>query len=205
MFRFKWNTFVYLGCHLSMSGYVRGRVRHICITPSHYLNQCWYIVDWTIANTCTTICIYVNAFQNIVCKMTSTINALASKWQHVHLISWLFRDCRHPYKVRNVALYICTMDLWFGSQSHRPSQLGLIVVSRVHTIIGNFYRRLATMFAHITRGLFCGEPNPGPCETYYDSFVPNRTRFIAFMHFTRYCWLTNPDRYKMDTILQTIL
>ena len=68
-----------------------GRVTHICVgnltiigsdnglsAPSHYLNQCWNIVNWTLRNkfqwNCnrnSNIFIQENAFENIVCEMAS--------------------------------------------------------------------------------------------------------------------------------------
>ena len=46
--------------------------------PSHYLNQCWNFVDWTVMNMFqwhlnrnAYIFIQENAFQNVVCKMAA--------------------------------------------------------------------------------------------------------------------------------------
>ena len=65
----------------------RGRGTHIwkCITriviwtaPSHYLNHCWNIVNWTLGNKLqwnfnrnSNIFIQENALENVVCKMAS--------------------------------------------------------------------------------------------------------------------------------------
>ena len=46
------------------------------MTPSHYLNQCWYIVNWSVRNKFKWnfdrdlyILIQENAFENVVCEM----------------------------------------------------------------------------------------------------------------------------------------
>ena len=56
-----------------------GRVTHICVgKPSHYLNKCWIIVNWTTTNKLqwnfnrnSNIFIQENAFENVVCEMAS--------------------------------------------------------------------------------------------------------------------------------------
>ena len=70
-----------------------GRVKHICISnlgyhwfrlwlvacsaPSHYLNRCWHIVDWTFGSKFQwnfyqhlNIFIQENAFEDVVCEIT---------------------------------------------------------------------------------------------------------------------------------------
>ena len=49
--------------------------------PSHYLNQCWNIVDWTLRNIFQSnfnrnwnIFIQENALENVVCKMSSILS-----------------------------------------------------------------------------------------------------------------------------------
>ena len=49
--------------------------------PSHYLNQCWNIVNWTLGNKLqwnfnrnSNIFIQQNAFENVVCKMVSILS-----------------------------------------------------------------------------------------------------------------------------------
>ena len=46
--------------------------------PSHYLNQCWNIVNWSLrnklqwnSNRCSNIFIEENTFENVVCEMLS--------------------------------------------------------------------------------------------------------------------------------------
>ena len=71
-----------------------GRVTHICVgnqislgpdnglsAPSHYLNRCWDIVNWTIRNKFqwnfnrySYIFIHENAFENVVCEMASILS-----------------------------------------------------------------------------------------------------------------------------------
>ena len=74
-----------------------GRVTHICISkpyhhwirqwpvawraPSHHLNQCWYIVNWTFRiflqwnfNQNSDIFIQENAFVSIVCEMSANLS-----------------------------------------------------------------------------------------------------------------------------------
>ena len=58
-----------------------------CMVPSHYLNQCWIIVNWTIANKfqwnfyCNSnIFSEENMFENVVCKiMLSILSQLQCK------------------------------------------------------------------------------------------------------------------------------
>ena len=74
-----------------------GRVMHICVRklttigsdngfvpwtePSHYLNQCWYIVNWTLRNMIQlnfsrnqNIFIQEKALQNDICEMASILS-----------------------------------------------------------------------------------------------------------------------------------
>ena len=72
-----------------------GRVTHICVAnltiigsdngswsaPSHYLNQCWNIVNWTLRsklqcnfNWISNIFIQENALENVVCEMASILS-----------------------------------------------------------------------------------------------------------------------------------
>ena len=74
-----------------------GRVTHICVSkltiigsdnglspgrrPSHYLNQCWDIVNQTLRNKLqwnvdrnSNIFIHENAFENVVCQMASILS-----------------------------------------------------------------------------------------------------------------------------------
>ena len=52
-----------------------------CSVPSHYLNQNWLIVNWTLRNKLqwnsnqnTKLFIHENAFENVVCKMAAILS-----------------------------------------------------------------------------------------------------------------------------------
>ena len=70
--------------------------------PSHYLNQCWNIVNWTIRhkiqwnfNQNESIFIQENAFEKIVCE----IAAILSQRQCVGLL-WFYADLlSYPYPI----------------------------------------------------------------------------------------------------------
>ena len=62
-----------------------------CSAPSHYLNQCWLIVNWTLRNKLqwnlnqnTKLFIYENAFENAVCEMA----AILSRGRWVKMYAW---------------------------------------------------------------------------------------------------------------------
>ena len=61
--------------------YYRGCVISAWTAPSHYLNQCWNIVNWTLRNKLqwkfnrnSNIFIYENAHENVVCEMASILS-----------------------------------------------------------------------------------------------------------------------------------
>ena len=65
--------------------------------PSHYLNQCWIIVNWTLRNTLqwsfnqnTNIFIYGNASENIICKMADILSKGNELTMNQHRIGWWF-------------------------------------------------------------------------------------------------------------------
>ena len=76
--------------HLSLVSHicVNGMVEHwfrwwfvACSAPSHYLNQCWFTIDWTIRNKIrcnsnqnTTIFIHKNASENIIYDTTAILS-----------------------------------------------------------------------------------------------------------------------------------
>ena len=85
-----------------------GRVTHICASkpyhhwvrhwlvawtaPSHYLNECWYIVNWTLRKKCqwninrnSNIFIQENAFVRVVCE----ISAILSRSKCVKIFSFM--------------------------------------------------------------------------------------------------------------------
>ena len=49
--------------------------------PSHYLSQCWLIVNWTLrnklqwnSNQITKLFIHQNAFENVICEMSAILS-----------------------------------------------------------------------------------------------------------------------------------
>ena len=52
-----------------------------CSTPSHYRNQCWFTLNWTLGNKFqwnlnqnTTVFTEENQFENVVCTMTAILS-----------------------------------------------------------------------------------------------------------------------------------
>ena len=84
-----------------------GRVTHICVSelaiigsdkwlaawtaPSHYLNQCWNIVNWNLRKQNPYIFIQEIAFENVVCEMA----AILSRPQYVNKSSGLYDALTH--------------------------------------------------------------------------------------------------------------
>ena len=75
---------------------------HICVSeysePSHYLNKCWVIVNWTTKNTLqwnfnqnTNLFIHDSASENIVCE-TAVILSRGRWVNDVFLIGWNTRN-----------------------------------------------------------------------------------------------------------------
>ena len=86
----------------------RGRVAHICVgkrtiigsdnglSPSHYLNLWWNIVNWTLRNKLqrkfnrnSNIFIQENALENIVCEMASILSR--PQWVKDVLPVWKYK------------------------------------------------------------------------------------------------------------------
>ena len=116
-----------------------------CLIPSHYLNKCWLIVDWTLRNKLqwnmnqnTNIFLQGNAFKNVTCKLA----AIMSRPQCINcsLITADFIDCHHIVHLvlesksmisgHNVLCWcriqtkwprfrgmLCTPDIWSNSLS----------------------------------------------------------------------------------------
>ena len=66
-------------CKLTITGSDNGFV--VWTAPSHYLNQCWNIVNWTLENKFqwnlnhnSNLFIQENAFENIVCEIASILS-----------------------------------------------------------------------------------------------------------------------------------
>ena len=73
---------------------------HVAWTaPSHYLNQCWNIVNWTLGNKLQwnfnwnlNIFVQENAFENVVCEMGSILSRPQLKFL------WY---SQHKFQIRN--------------------------------------------------------------------------------------------------------
>ena len=70
-----------------------------CLAPSHYWNQCWLIVIWTLRNiTKKYFFMDENGFENVISKILGTFNQpQCVKWQHSgfkvktkHWLCWSF-------------------------------------------------------------------------------------------------------------------
>ena len=131
-----WMAWVYSGC-LDLTHW--GRVTHICVgnltiigsdsglsAPSHYLNQCWNIVNWTPRNKLqwnvyrnSYIFIQENPFENVVWKMVAIlsrpqcVNSLATGDGFQHHESW--------------SILVQVMALCLMAPSHYLNQCWLIV------------------------------------------------------------------------------
>ena len=77
-------THLPLGSHICVSELGQHWFRQWLVAysvPSHYLNQCWIIVNWTLRNKLqwnfnqnTKLFIHGNASENIICEMAAIIN-----------------------------------------------------------------------------------------------------------------------------------
>ena len=103
------------------------------MAPSHYLNQCWNIVNWSIGNKLKQnlyrklyMITQENAFENVVCKMA----AILSRLQHVnsfrigsrpHFVldgSQTSRIRPYLYGNRHAILFIFSLVEYFARSSH---------------------------------------------------------------------------------------
>ena len=87
------------------------RVPHICVSelcqhwfrwwlvawsvPSHYLNQCWLIVSWTLTNKFqldlnwnVKLFLHENALENIICEMAAILSRWRSDNDYIHMNKW---------------------------------------------------------------------------------------------------------------------
>ena len=142
-FQYIWFMSTSMGLHLTHWG----RVRHICViklihhwfrqwfiawpAPSHYLNQCWNIVNWILGNKFqwnfhqnTTIFIQENAFENVVCKMAS-ISCWPQRVKCDESLAWSKTDIfwKHCFTLYSLAL------LQQGQFSQKYSQNGPLILS----------------------------------------------------------------------------
>ena len=91
-------------------------------TPSHYLNQCWDIINWNLRNklqcnfnqNCN-IFIQENVFENVVCKMASILSrpqCVNSLWASDAILCWEV-PCQGPIPW---TIFYCNSNLmenWF--------------------------------------------------------------------------------------------
>ena len=66
-----------------------------CLAPSHYLNPCWIIVNWTLRNENTKLFIHENTFENVISEMAAIL-PMWRRWVNLpgpgdwlHMISWV--------------------------------------------------------------------------------------------------------------------
>ena len=76
--------------------------------PSHYLKQCWDIVNWTLrhklqwkCNQNTNVCTHENASENIVCEMATIFSRGRWAKKRFPLKSVRGKRSRHPRCMRN--------------------------------------------------------------------------------------------------------
>ena len=90
--------------------------------PSHYLNQCWNIVNWTLGNKIKwnlnrdlNIFIQENAFENGVWKMAAVLSRpQCVKRRQLHPTAFEIRTCKYNYiqpKTMNVITWLCLNTL----------------------------------------------------------------------------------------------
>ena len=91
--------------------------------PSHYLKQCWYIVNWTLKNKSqwsfhqnTTIFAQGNAFENCVCEMAAILSR--GKW----VISLRWRRNGHA-RVSIHQPHHCLLNRLVGCRSKKSAKL----------------------------------------------------------------------------------
>ena len=114
--------------------------------PSHYPNQCWRIVNWTLRdkrqwnfNQNTKFFIHENAFENIVCKMVAILSR--GRWVNGDLYMIVAADgvCGCIYcswnsivklyvKTRSGSILVQVMTCWLMTPSHYLYQCWLIMI-----------------------------------------------------------------------------
>ena len=101
-----------------------GRVTHICVgkltawtAPSHYLNQCWNIVNWTLGsklqwdfNRNSNIFIEENTFENAVCEMWFISSGPQCVNLHYsYLLQMTYSNTYFWMKIKNSKMICCTL------------------------------------------------------------------------------------------------
>ena len=80
-----------------------------CSVPSHYLKQCWLIINWTLGNilqwkfneNTNSFVAYKSEFESVVCKIVAILS-------HLNVLNvWLADD-----KYVEIILYNFGADLW---------------------------------------------------------------------------------------------
>ena len=99
-----------------------------CSVPSHYLNQCWNIVNWTVRNKLhwnfnrnSNIFIQEIAFENVVCKMASIL--YRPQWVIVLLVFF--------YQCVCLLLVLIVSSETHKSTSKKPS-IGTMLTTNQH-------------------------------------------------------------------------
>ena len=84
-----------------------------CSAPSHYLNQCWPIVNWTPRNKLqwqlhhrnTQLFVHENVFENVVCQSGGHfVQGKTSEWEHCKLRGSYWQA------FTNAKWFICTIS-----------------------------------------------------------------------------------------------
>ena len=108
------------------------------MVPSHFLNQCWNIVNWTLGNNIqwdfnwnSSIFIKEKAFQIVVCEMASIfsrpqwVNIMRPEWNvcHVtdHIFMCIFWNEKYCTLIQNSLKFLCK-----GPINNMSSCVGLI-------------------------------------------------------------------------------
>ena len=93
----------------------------ICMAPSHYLNQCWVIVNWTLRNKLqwnfnqhTKFSNHENASENIVCEMV----AILSRGDELTFV-FVSKINKPAYKA-SLSAYICFFQYIEGETNWLP-------------------------------------------------------------------------------------
>ena len=125
-------------------------VTHICVSklyhhwfrwwlmPSHYLNQCWDIVNWALRNkyqwnfkrnSCKYIFVQQNAFENVIWKNA----AILSRPQYVNVWIWIFSHPKTNVLVQHISvdktrsIYLLR-GLWYGTKSRHTHHLSICCI-----------------------------------------------------------------------------
>ena len=69
-----------------------------CSAPSHYLNQCWFELKWTLRKfeSNTWHFIHENALDNVVCEMVAILSR--RRWVKLESSVIIITPCRNPYR-----------------------------------------------------------------------------------------------------------